>query len=117
MATTIFDSQAALGDYSNRCKSLKFFAFRQGNTYLTAHQNDLKLTYPSRSEPNDDQLFEGIQNIDGTWAFKPKNKNLYLRADNNGVTINYQSFIGPWERWWIERHQGSAHCHIQSAQF
>lgn len=39
----------------------------------------------------------------------------YIRASNDGSTINYQTFIGPWERWYIERH--GDHCHIQSGQF
>lgn len=55
--------------------------------------------------------------MDGTWGFRVKGKNKFLRADNNGITINYQTFLGPWERWWIERHQGTTRCHIQSAQF
>ncbi len=53
--------------------------------------------------------------MDGTWAFKSLTQNRYIRASNDNVTINYQSFVGAWERWYIERHDD--HLHIQSAQF
>lgn len=88
-------------------------AFRVGNKYLSAYPSNLRLD--EMSEPGDAQLFEGIQNVDGSWAFKCKNENKYIRADEDGTTINYQTGIGPFERWWIERR--NKHVHIQSAQF
>jgi len=60
-------------------------------------------------------LFTAEQQVDGTWAFKSLSQNKYIRASNDGTTINYQSFVGSWERWYIERH--GDHVHIQSAQF
>lgn len=53
--------------------------------------------------------------MDGTWAFKSLTQGRYIRADNNGVTINYQNYVGAWERWYMERHGN--HVHVQSAQF
>ncbi len=55
LATTVFNAESSLGQYCNRCKSLKFFAFRVGNRYLTAFANDLRLV--TISEPGDAQLF------------------------------------------------------------
>ena len=64
--------------------------------------------------PGPSQLFVGEQQIDGTWAFKSLTANKYIRADKNG-TINYQTYVGPWERWYMESHK--SHVHIQSAAF
>lgn len=71
--------------------------------------------YNGNHSPTNAQLFIGEQQIDGTWAFKSLTQNKYIRASNDGSTINYQTYIGAWERWWIERHGN--HVHIQSAQF
>ena len=60
------------------------------------------------------QLFVGEQQIDGTWAFKSLTANKYIRADKNG-TINYQTYVGPWERWYMERY--GRYVFIQSAAF
>ena len=67
------------------------------------------------SWPANSQLFVGEQQIDGTWAFKSLTANKYIRADKNRLTINYQSYVGPWERWYMESH--AKHVHIQSAAF
>jgi hypothetical protein len=48
------------------------------------------------TSPANDQLFIGEQQIDGTWAFRSLSNGKYIRADNNGVTINYQTYVGPW---------------------
>jgi hypothetical protein len=39
----------------------------------------------------------------------------YIRADSNLSTVNWQTYVGPWERWYMERHGN--HVHVQSAQF
>ncbi len=76
-------------------------AFKVGRYYLTARNNFLRLEPASSSSPNNNQLFIAEQQVDGTWAFKSLSQNRYIRASNNGVTINYQSFVGAWERWYI----------------
>jgi len=73
------------------------------------------MAYAVYPYPSNDQLFIGHQSVDGTWAFQSLTQGKYLRASNDGYTINYQSYIGPWERWYMERH--GSHCHVQSAQF
>ena len=113
LATTFFNSQKYFGDVCNRCKKLEYFAFRMGNTYLTANAGNLQ--WVASGSPANNQLFIGEQQIDGTWAFKSLTQGKYIRADSNGVTINWQTFVGPWERWYMERHGN--HVHIQSAQF
>lgn len=80
---------------------------------MTAGSNQLVLQ--QTSTPNNAQLFTAEQQVDGTWAFKSLTQNRYIRATNNGVTINYQSFVGAWSKWYIESHGN--HVHIQSAQF
>jgi len=97
----------------NRCKKLEYLAFRQGTLYLTAFANDLK--WMTSSSPSNSQLFLAEQQIDGTWAFKSLSEGKYIRASNDGTTIDWQTFVGPWERWYMERH--GSHVHVQSAQF
>jgi len=113
MATTLFNSQKYFGDMCNRCKSFEYFAFRMGNGYLTAGLTGLN--FQVSSSPSNSQLFIGEQQIDGTWAFRSLTQGKYIRASNDGVTINWQTYVGPWERWYIERHGN--HAHVQSAQF
>lgn len=113
LATNFFNSQRYFGDVCNRCKKLDYFAFRMGNRYLTANAGDLQ--WNPATSPANTQLFTAEQQIDGTWAFKSLTQGKYIRADSNGNTINWQTFVGPWERWYIERH--GSHVHIQSAQF
>lgn len=115
LANTIFNSQKYFGSYCDRCKSLEYFAFRMGNRYLTAGSSQLTFNINSGLNPLNSQLFIGEQQVDGTWAFKSLTQGRYIRADSNGATINYQTFVGPWERWYLERHGN--HVHIQSAQF
>lgn len=113
MATALFNSQKYFGDMCDRCKKIEYFAFKIGKGYLTAGSDSL--TIQTSSSPTNSQLFIGEQQIDGTWAFKSLSQGKYIRASNDGTTINWQSFVGPWERWYIERHGN--HVHIQSAQF
>ena len=100
-------------NYCDQCKKLEYIAFKVGRYYLTAQPNQLRLQLAN--SPSNNQLFTAEQQVDGTWAFKSLTQNRYIRAANNGVTINWQSFVGAWERWYIERH--GDHLHIQSAQF
>ena len=87
-----------------------------GTLYLTAQPTNLVFQAPPQpSNPSNSQLFTAYQNVDGTWAFQSLSNGKYLRALNNGFTIDYQTYIGSWERWYIERH--GDHVHIQSAQF
>jgi hypothetical protein len=79
---------------------------------LTAQPLNLNFTYAT--QPAASQLFEGSQNVDGTWSFKAYNGR-YIRAFSDLTTINYQNFIGATERWWVERHGN--HVHIQSAYY
>jgi hypothetical protein len=102
-----------LGDLCNRCKKFEYFAFRQGNYYLTAYSTQLR--FVSSSSPGNSQLFRGYQQVDGTWAFQSLSNGKYIRARNDNTTIDYQTYAGAWERWYMERHGN--HVHIQSAQF
>jgi len=69
-------------------------AFRVGRYYLTAKNSYLQLE--TNSSPNNNQLFIAEQQVDGSWAFKSLTQNKYLRASNDGTTINYQTYVGPW---------------------
>jgi hypothetical protein len=86
-----------------------------GNRYLTAQSSQLKFDINLSGSPLNTQLFIAEQQIDGTWAFKSLTQGKYIRADSNGSTVNYQTFVGPWERWYMERHGN--HIHVQSATF
>lgn len=109
----MFNAQNYLGAFCDRCKKLEYFAFRFGGNYVTARPT--QLTFEASTSPANNQLFIGYQQVDGTWAFQSLTEGKYIRASNDGTTINYQTFIGPWERWYMERHV--SHSHIQSAQF
>jgi hypothetical protein len=115
MATTVFNSQKYFGGFCDRCKKLEYLAFRQGNYYLTAKSTNLKFELKTSSSPLNSQLFIAEQQIDGSWAFRSLTEGKYIRARNDGTTIDYQTYVGPWERWYMERH--GAHVHVQSAQF
>lgn len=43
LATEVFNAEAYLGDYCNRCKVLPYLAFRQGTNYVTAGATQLTL--------------------------------------------------------------------------
>jgi hypothetical protein len=112
LAKNIFNAERIFGDYCLRCKSIKYFSFRQGTRYLTAQATNLN--FITGTNPTADQLFEGIQNSDKTWSFKASNGR-YIRANADLITINYNNAIGLNERFYIERHGN--HVHIQSANF
>jgi hypothetical protein len=87
-----------------------------GTLYLTAQASGLVFQAPpSPSNPSNSQLYSAYQQVDGTWAFQSLSNGQYIRASNDGSTVDYRSYVGPWERWYIERHGN--HVHIQSAQF
>jgi len=115
LATTFFNSQKYFGDVCSRCKKLEYLSFRQGTYYLTAGISGFTFVASSSSGPTNAQLFTAEQQIDGSWAFRSLTQGKYIRASNDGVTVNMQTFVGPWERWYMERHGN--HVHVQSAQF
>ncbi len=84
-----------------------------GKFYLTAQWSNLNFQFSS--SPMNNQLFIAQQQVDGTWAFKSLTQGKYISASNDGFNINYSTNVGPWERWYMERHGN--HVHIQSAQF
>jgi hypothetical protein len=60
LATTAFNSQAYLGDFCNRCKSLKYFAFRTpSSAYLTANLFGCTFVAGGPNGPSNSQLFIG----------------------------------------------------------
>jgi hypothetical protein len=101
LAKTFFNSQKYFGDVCNRCKKLEYISFRMGRSYLTAFSTNLRWTAGSSSGPLNSQLFIAEQQIDGSWAFKSFTEGKYIRADSNGSTVNWQTFVGPWERWYM----------------
>ena len=104
----------------NNCSTVKYFAFRERYLYLTALPSYPYLVWTSdamdESGPFLNQLFEGIDNGDGTWSFKAHNGqyiSYYIQQINNGnnVGFEYYNFIGEFEKFVVERHGN--HIHIK----